>query len=196
MILFSTIMDIHRDFPLHLFTGALRWQIIECDCFHVQSGSNRWPTLSAVSAERQRFIFCTYTACSYVAGECSIYNPLPAHYVFASSKSSCPTRGLNSTLISAPTQFDSHVLFSTSAGREGRCDALYSLHSELDRRNSGALPLVLAIRHGPRWLQWRQTWPDALVSQINVPDLPTPGLYQCLWELVFTLHAGHSASSS
>lgn len=68
----------------------------------------------------------------------------------------------------SPTQFDSLVLFSTSAGREGRCDALYTLHSEFDRRDSGALPLVLAIRHGPRWLQWRQTWPDALVSQLNV----------------------------
>lgn len=134
-----------------LFTGALRRKVIECDCFHVQSGSNRWPTMSAVSAERQCFIFCTYTACSYVAGK--------------------NVKGFDNSIL---CMFGWRICINTctlnncdSAGREGRCNALHTLHTEFDWWDSSAVPAVLPAGHGPRRLQRCQTWSTALVSWVE-----------------------------
>lgn len=50
------------------FIGALRWKAVECDCVHVQPGSNGFSTLLAKRTERQRLLFCTYTTRPYATG--------------------------------------------------------------------------------------------------------------------------------
>lgn len=54
-----------------------------------------------------------------------------------------------------------------SAGREGRCNALHTLHTEFDWWDSSAVPAVLPAGHGPRRLQRCQTWSTALVSWVE-----------------------------
>lgn len=50
------------------FIGALRWKAIECDCVHVQPGSNGFSTLLAKRTKRKRLLFCTYTTRPYATG--------------------------------------------------------------------------------------------------------------------------------
>lgn len=54
---------------IKLITGPLRWKALECNCLHVQSSSNWWPTLFTIGTKRKCFIFCSYAACFDVTGK-------------------------------------------------------------------------------------------------------------------------------
>jgi len=48
--------------------GTLRWKIVECNCVHVQSSSDRLTALSTERTQRQRLLFCTYPARPHATG--------------------------------------------------------------------------------------------------------------------------------